>query len=617
MAGRFVSRFVAIAVAAMVVAAGMPAASAAADTTPPVLHSVSLTRTSAVPGDTVTATIDASDDVGVVRSEVGLVEGTSRRTSVAASESTPLTVDFVVTTSWANGTHQVHYLRIEDAAGNFAVYLVDGRYSSSPSSATTTHDVDLTGPAVTVSGASDRTAPQLTSFTRTSMAASAGEPSTYSYSVTDVAGDVETVQVNWRSPVSNRFAQSNLSVASAGTGTVTAVLPHAGPWLLSSIEVSDGKGNYAGYQPTGTVLFVGGGRATHDLDLSSLGLQVVPAKQQIRVVPRPGGLTLVRVGGELSDDTVLSGYRVTLQPAGQVREVSMAALSTGILDLAGLPNGVNQNVTVVARSQWGDSPAASASGRPVLSGNVTGVADVTGDGRSDVVAQRQYGVAQDTTVMAYAGQDAGGLRGPTAQFAADQDGCEGLGAASLTIYGGGQILCQRDDLRAKGLFGGNVLLGSRGWRAMQWVDGGFSLNADSHPDVIAVNAKGELLLYPMTSRSQLLAATRIGTGWGSMISVISAGDLNGDGRNDIAAVDAAGRLWLYPGNGRGGVTARRQIGSGWQTMGALLPLRDLSGDGRADLGGITMGGDLRLYRGTGTGGVRAGVVIGTGWQRYL
>ncbi|HYN67911.1 MAG TPA: FG-GAP-like repeat-containing protein [Ornithinibacter sp.] len=617
MSGRVVSRIVAVAAVAIVVATGMPAVTAATDTTPPVLHSVSLSRTSAVPGDTVTATIDATDDVGVARSEVRLVEGTSRRTSYAAGESTPLTADFVVTTSWANGTHQVHSLRIEDAAGNFAVYLLDGRYSSSPSSATTTHDVDLTGPSVTVSGASDRTPPQLTSFARTSMAASAGEPSTYSYSVTDVPGDPETVQVNWRSPVSNRFAQSDLSVASAGTGTVTAVLPHAGPWLLSSIEVGDGKGNYAAYQPTGTVLFVGGGRATHDLDLSSLGLQVAPAKQQIRVVPRPGRLTLVRVAGERSDDTVLAGYRVTLQPAGEVREVSMAALSTGILDLAGLPNGVNQTVTLVARSQWGDSPAASASGRPVLSGNVTGIADVTGDGRSDVVAQRQYGVAQDTTVMAYAGSDAGGLRGPTAQFAADQGGCDELGATSLSIYGGGQILCQHDDLWAKWLFGGNVMLGSRGWRTMRWVDGGYTLNADSHADVVAVNPEGELLLYPMTSRGTLLAATRIGTGWGSMISVVSAGDLSGDRRNDIAAVDASGRLWLYPGNGRGGVTARRQIGSGWQHMGALLPLRDLSGDGKADLGGITMGGELRLYRGTGTGGVRAGVVIGTGWQRYL
>ena len=59
---------------------------------------------------------------------------------------------------------------------------------------------------------------------------------------------------------------------------------------------------------------------------------------------------------------------------------------------------------------------------------------------------------------------------------------------------------------------------------MRWVDGGFSLNADSYPDVIAMNAKGELLLYPKTSTDRLISPVRIGTGWQSMISVISAGD---------------------------------------------------------------------------------------------
>jgi hypothetical protein len=253
---------------------------------------------------------------------------------------------------------------------------------------------------------------------------------------------------------------------------------------------------------------------------------------------------------------------------------------------------------------------------PVLSGNVTGIADVTGDGRVDVVAQRQWGIGQNASVLSYPGTGKGALRAAST-FVADEIGCEDLGAADVNTLGRGEPLCKRDDLTAMDRGCGGSLLSRRGWGAMRWVDGGYSLNADRYPDIIAMNPKGELLLYPMTSRGTLASPTKIATGWGSMISVISAGDLNGDKRNDIAAVDAAGRLWLYPGNGKGGVTARRQIWSGWQRMAALFPLRDLSGDGKADLGGITPSGELRLYRGTGTGGLRAGIVIGTGWQRYL
>ena len=248
---------------------------------------------------------------------------------------------------------------------------------------------------------------------------------------------------------------------------------------------------------------------------------------------------------------------------------------------------------------------------------MTGVRDVTGDGRADVLAQFPGEPVGDARVLRYAGTGTGALRAGIPFRLAYHEPCLHVGSIDVADLRTSEMLCQKDDLTAVDQLERVSRLGTRGWSKMRWVDGGFSLNADAYPDVIAVNPAGELLMYPKTSKDVLLAPTRIGTGWSSMISVISAGDLTGDRRNDIAAVDASGRLWLYPGNGKGGVTARRQIGSGWQNMGALLPLRDLSGDGKADLGGITLSGDLRLYRGTGTGGVRNGVVIGTGWQRYL
>lgn len=616
MSTRIIGRFIALASVAAVALTGMPATSAAADTTPPVLTSVAISPASVVPGDTIRVSLAATDDVAVVRATVWLIEENTKR-STSAGSVTPSEVDLVVRDTWANGTYRVSRVSLEDAAGNAANYHLDGTYTSSPSTGQTTHELDLHSDSVTVSNATDRTPPTLVSFARTEAATRAGEPSTYRFEATAALGGEVAIQAFWRNDLTQESARSSNVRVPSGTGTLTMVLPYAGPWILTSVIVEDEYDNYALYSVRG-VISTGGTSATtpHALNLSALAMQLSPGTQNVEVIPRPGRLTLVRVGHPRDSD-VLDGFRVAVQPAGIVRDLSMAELSTGTLDLSGLANGVAQTVTFTARSAWGNSPTKTLTRRPVLSGNVTGVADVTGDRKPDVLAQSQYLGNPGLPVFSYPGTGTGGLRASTVYLAAGLFGCEQLGPMDVYILGAGEALCQNDDLQAMNRGGGGQIIGTRGWRAMSWVDGGYSLNADAYPDVVAMNPKGELLVYPMTSTGRALAPKRIGTGWGSMISVVSAGDLTGDRRNDIAAVDASGRLWLYPGNGTGGVTARRQIGSGWQNMAALLPLRDLSGDGKADLGGITPSGELRLYRGTGTGGVQPGVVIGTGWQRFL
>ncbi len=618
MSARFVGTLVAGAAAAFVALTGMPAASAAVDTTPPVLHGVTLSPAALVPGGTLTATVDATDDVAVTSVRVNVIEESSGRyydvESTGAGSKSVITRP--VAADWANGTYRIRFVLLWDAAGNSSIYYPDGTYRTIPVSATTTHALDLKAPQVTVSGATDLSPPALSALTMTSAATRAEDPTTVAFAVTDTQASVQSIGLDWKNDDSGELLTAGTLANPRATGTLQARLPSAGRWHLERVNVADARGNSASYDVTG-VIFRTGLEGAHTLDLAAVHVTLAPGPQRVTVVPRPGRLTLVRPGAA-SDAKVLSGYRVTVQPAGVVREVTVAVLSSGVLELPGLPNGVTQTVTLTAHSTWGDSPVATTSSRPVLSGNVTGIADVTGDGRVDVVAQRQYGVGQSSAVLSYPGTGAGGLRAATTFLADNRGGCEQLAAGDLAyIVGDGQPLCQNDDLLAMNRGGGGTVLGSRGWSGMRWVDGGYSLNADSYPDVVAMNPAGDLMLYPQTSRGSLAAPTRIGTGWGSMISVVSAGDLTGDRRNDIVAVDASGRLWVYPGNGAGGLTARRQIGSGWQSMGALLPLRDLSGDGKADLGGITVGGELRLYRGTGTGGVSAGVKIGTGWQGFL
>ncbi len=591
-------------------------ASAAVDTTPPVLHSVVFSTNAVTAPGEVTLGIDATDDTSVTRTDVRFVEDSSHRVVVATSTQSPLSITRSFAVTAANGRYTVLSLTLRDAAGNWATYSLNGGYGSEPASDVVTHDVDLTGPSFTVSGASDLTPPFLTSIRRVTTAGRAGEASTFEWTASDEHG-VARMEAVFDTPQSGHQASTGILSTTGEAGTWSVVAPHAGEWKVRAVALVDGLGNRVVYHPDGSAVIIGGFPRAHDLPMSTLGFSVAPSAVTVGVVERPGRLTVVLpVTLELG---ALSGVTLRAKPSGLVREVSLSAGAARTIDLPGLPNGVTQSVEVLLHSAWGDSPVTVVSGRPVLSRNVTGTADVTGDAAADVFAINQRGLGADQRVMSYPGTGAGRLRAGSDYLGSGVGGCDSIAATDVLTLGQGDFLCRSDVLGTIPRAGEGVwvTLGLRGWSTMQWVDGGFSLNADAYPDVIAMNAKGELLLYPKTSRDKLLAPTRIGTGWQTMISVISAGDLTGDRRNDIAAVDASGRLWLYPGNGKGGVTARKQIGSGWQSMGALLPLRDLDRDGKTDLGGITPGGDLRLYRGTGTGGVRNGVVIGTGWDRYL
>ena len=617
------ARSVAVALVALLTSAIATSASAAgpgSDVTPPVLRGLTISLTAATPGIPVTVTLDASDDVAVVRSEVLLHEVTSGADQWMVSGSDPLAVTATVGSDWANGTLRVYEVRLFDAAGNDARFLWHGVVIRTPGGQAS-HEVDLSGPSVIVSGAADRSPPLLTAIGVASPATHAGDPTSFSWSVHDLESTVATLRTTWTG-VDAATATDGVTITNPPTtGTATVVLPDGGRWRLETVEVSDSRGNVATYYASGAVKLSGGTvyGTTHDLDFGSVALTLTPAAPSVQLVERPGRLTVMLEGGWVPE-RVVSEYRVSVRPAGIVRTVAVAPATLldfqFTVDLAGLPNGVEQEVTVTALSTWGESRSTVRRARPSLARTVHASSSVDSDGRPDVIATRQYGTTKDFAVFYYPGR-AGGVRAAQIYRPDDDRGCyEVVPFTSIAAYG--NPLCRRDDL-VPVLYPATPypVLGSRGWASMRFVDGGFDLNGDQTADVIAVDPSGVLRLYAQTSKGKLVAWPQIGKNWQSMISVISAGDLNGDNRNDIVAADASGRLWLYPGNGKGGVTTRRQIGSGWQNMASLFSMRDLSGDGKADLGGITPAGELRLYPGTGTGGVRAGIVIGTGWQRYL
>jgi hypothetical protein len=147
-------------------------------------------------------------------------------------------------------------------------------------------------------------------------------------------------------------------------------------------------------------------------------------------------------------------------------------------------------------------------------------------------------------------------------------------------------------------------------------------NGDGHPDVLARDANGALLMYRGDGDGGWLTgrAEQIGSGWESFNAIVPAGDFDGDAKPDLLARYPDGRLMLYRGNGAGGwITGHgEQVGSGWESFPALVGGGDFSGDHKPDVLAIHPDGRLLLYRGNGAGGWITGSAepVGSGWTGF-
>ncbi|MCX4985982.1 VCBS repeat-containing protein [Streptomyces sp. NBC_00572] len=111
-----------------------------------------------------------------------------------------------------------------------------------------------------------------------------------------------------------------------------------------------------------------------------------------------------------------------------------------------------------------------------------------------------------------------------------------------------------------------------GWSAYNQILGAGDYTGDGRADVLARDGSGKLFLYRGTGSATAPFAGRlnIGGGWGSYTKLVAPGDLSGDGRADLLAVDAAGDLYRYLGTGTGSaISSRVKIGYGYQAYGNL------------------------------------------------
>jgi len=146
---------------------------------------------------------------------------------------------------------------------------------------------------------------------------------------------------------------------------------------------------------------------------------------------------------------------------------------------------------------------------------------------------------------------------------------------------------------------------------------GADMTGDNRGEILVVDQKGALWLYPGQADGTLSRVPfSLGTGFGCW-QVFGPGDLNGDGQADVLGIDAAGKLWRFDGNGVDQLSVKQQVGWGWGAGWRMIPAGDFTGDGQPDLLGIDPKGDLYLYQGKSDGTFPyPKVKVGWGWKNW-
>ncbi len=260
-------------------------------------------------------------------------------------------------------------------------------------------------------------------------------------------------------------------------------------------------------------------------------------------------------------------------------------------------------------------------GRTRLLGGVLG--DVTGDGRSDILATDSSGnlwLYPNTGTGAFGARSQVGSGWTGYRVAAVADLYRSGRAGILAIDPSGRLLYYPNTGRTgTSTFGAATQVGT-GWTGAYRIAGLTDLYRTGRPGILAVDPSGRLLYYPSTGgtgTSTFGAPSQVGTGWTGF--TIDPVDVNGDGRPDLLVVSSAGNLYQYPnvgGTGSSTFGARTQVGSGWSTWQAI-DAGSVTGGSGADILAIDQSGKLYVYPNAGGTGFGAPILVGSGWIGFI
>ncbi|GAA0267671.1 hypothetical protein GCM10009527_074920 [Actinomadura nitritigenes] len=197
---------------------------------------------------------------------------------------------------------------------------------------------------------------------------------------------------------------------------------------------------------------------------------------------------------------------------------------------------------------------------------LTGIGDLTGDGKPDLIAAQK----SDGTLWLYPG----GTNALGTRIKIGTGGWNGMkdltGIGDLTGDGRPDLIGARKSDGTLWLYpgaskalGSRIKIGNSGWNGMNKLVGVRDITGDGKPDMIAVRiSDGTLWVYPGASKA-LGTRKELGSGWGGIRSLTYTGDITGDGVPDLIGVQSnTGVMYVYAGRSTG-FAARVQLTSGW------------------------------------------------------
>ncbi|HET9170955.1 MAG TPA: glycoside hydrolase domain-containing protein [Actinospica sp.] len=256
--------------------------------------------------------------------------------------------------------------------------------------------------------------------------------------------------------------------------------------------------------------------------------------------------------------------------------------------------------------------------------------DVTGDGRSDLVA-----IAQNGDLLVYPNLGGGGTNtfGSPTRAGGGWNGYTitavtnpyGSGRAGLLAVAPDGTLLYYPNTGGSGTntFGSPTQVGG-GWTGYAIVAAADIHSSAGRPGLLAVAPDGALLYYPNTGGTgtgTFGPQTQVGNGWNGW--TVDVADLTGDGRPDLLGVDSTGTLYLYPNTGRtttGTFGPRTQVGGGWTGWRSIdVVPHPGTGTGAPAILGVDPDGTMYEYPSTAGGGTVAfgrPAQVGSGWIGY-
>jgi hypothetical protein len=198
--------------------------------------------------------------------------------------------------------------------------------------------------------------------------------------------------------------------------------------------------------------------------------------------------------------------------------------------------------------------------------------DVTGDGYDDLIAARP-----DGTLWLYGNsQNASAPYSTGIQIGTEWHQFSKITAADVTGDGRADLMATRPDgtLWLYTNEGSNTAPYSTGtqigagWETINRVTAA-DVTGDGRADLVATRPDGTLWLYTNegSNTAPYSTGTQIGAGW-ETINRVTAADVTGDGRADLVATRPDGTLWLYTNEGSNTApySTGTQIGAGWEAF---------------------------------------------------